>query len=177
MKRFIAVLVLALLTAPLNASDIPVRAYEFQSVIGVPCGGDLPTDLCTSVGDAIALTKTVLSGYSEQGWQLVSATPVMYESGNEGVVFLLGRNQGIKIAAKPPQQFEIVMATVCAQNPHGFPVRLCAGNGRSLEEMLNDHTSKGWQLVNTTSCTYRYDQGKVGMAVHLFSKQLSAVTE
>lgn len=170
MKRLIIVLVLVLLPATLNASNIPLPSYEFQSVIGVPCGGDLPTDLCTSAGDAIAQTKQLLRDYSEQGWQLVSTAPMLYGPGNEGVVFLLGRNPAIKTLVKPPQQFEIVMGMTCGQGPNGLPYNLCTGNGTSLKEMLNGYSRQGWQVVHTISCTYRYDQGDVGMVVYLLSK-------
>ncbi|HYU45106.1 MAG TPA: hypothetical protein VEK84_02885 [Terriglobales bacterium] len=170
MKRLIIVLVVVLLPATLNASNIPLPGYENQTVIGVPCGGDLPTDLCTSVGDAIARTKAVLRRYSEQGWQLVSTTPMRYGPGNEGVVFLLGRNPAIKTPVKPPQRFKIVLGMSCGQDLHGLPYHLCTGNGASLEEILNGYSGRGWQVVNTTSCTYRYDQGDVGMVVYLLSK-------
>ena len=170
MKRPIILCLLVLLTATLNASNTPLRGYQFQSVIGVPCGGDLPTNLCTSVGDAIALTKTVLSGYSQQGWKLISITPMRYGSGNEGVVFLLGRNPGIYAPVTPPQQFEIVMAMSCGQGPNGLPHHLCTGYGTPLEDVLSGYGGQGWQLVNTTSCTYRYEQSEVGMAVYLLSR-------
>jgi hypothetical protein len=170
MKRLIIVLVLIVLPATLNASNIPLASTEFRSVIAVPCGGDLPTDLCTSVGNAIAQTKALLGNYSEQGWQLVSTTPMLYGPGNEGVIFLLRRNLAIKTLVRPPQQFEIVMGMSCGQGPNGLPYRLCTGNGASLEELLNGYSAQGWQVVNTTSCTYRYDQGDVGMVVYLLSK-------
>jgi hypothetical protein len=89
MKHIVMLLALALLTATLYASTNQVPTDTFRSVIGVPCGGDVPTDLCTTTGDAIAQTKEILGGLSEQGWQLVSTTPVLYAPNSEGVVYLL----------------------------------------------------------------------------------------
>lgn len=106
MKSFFIASVLILFTATLNASNISASTiststYEFQSFIGVPCGSGLPSDLCTSSGDAIVLTKSLLAQYSAQGWQLLSTTPLFYGSNNEGVAFLMGYNPRSTVPVKP----------------------------------------------------------------------------
>jgi hypothetical protein len=169
MKHIIMLLALALLTATLYASPGPVPTYTFRSVIGVPCGGDLPSDLCTAAGDAVAQTTKVLRDYSEQGWQLVSTTPVLYAPSSEAVVYLL-RLPNLTVKMKP-QQFQIVMGMSCRQiGPNGLPSQLCTASGATVEETLNGLSMQGWQLASTTSCMYPYDQGTVGMAVYLLSK-------
>jgi hypothetical protein len=170
MKHILMLLALALLTATLHASPNPVQTYTFRSVIGIPCGGDLPTDLCTAAGDAIAKTKEVLRGYSEQGWQLVSTTSVLYAPGSEAVVYLLRLSVNQSVNVKP-QQFQIVMGMSCGQGgPTGLPSQLCTASGATVEETLNGLSMQGWQLASTTSCKYPYDQADVGMAVYLLSK-------
>ena len=171
MKHIVMLLALALFTATLHASPKPVPTYEFQSVLGTPCGGDLPTDLCTVVGNPIILTKSLLQNLSEQGWQLVSTTSVLYAPGSEGVVYLLRRPVNQPAAIAKPKQFQIVMGMSCSQGPQWFgPSRLCTASGATVEEMLNGLSTQGWQLASTTSCMYPYDQGTVGMAVYLLSK-------
>src|SRR5271169_3132858 len=153
MKHVIMLLALALLTATLHASPSPVPIYTFRSVIGVPCGGDLPTDLCTVVGNPIILTKYLLRDYSEQGWQLVSTTSVLYAPGSEGVVYLLRRSVNQSVRVKP-KQFEIVMGMSCGQGPSGTLSGLCTASGTTIEETLNGLNMLGWQLASTTSCMY-----------------------
>jgi hypothetical protein len=170
MKHIIMLLALALLTATLHASQNPVPHYKFQSVIGTPCGGDLPSDLCTAVGDMIAQTKEVLRGYSEQGWQLVSTTSVLYAPGSEAVVYLLRLSDKQLVDVKP-QQFQVVMGMSCGQGgPTGLPSQLCTASGATVEETLNGLSMLGWNLASTTSCKYPYDRADVGMAVYLLSK-------
>lgn len=169
MKRFVVVLVLTLLATTLNVLARPIPGYEFRTLIGVPCGGDIPTDLCTSVGDAIAPTKTLLNGYVAQGWQLVSTSRMLYSTDNEGVVFLLGRSP-FAARSVTPQQFDIIMATSCGQGPNGFPFRMCTGSGAFLDQTLTDHSTQGFQLINTNSCNYKYDAGQIGMVVYIFLK-------
>ncbi len=170
MKHIVMLLALALFTATLHASPNPVPTYKFRSVIGIPCGGDLPSDLCTAAGDAIAQTKEVLRGYSEQGWQLVSTTSVLYAPGSEAVVYTLRLSVNQSVNVKP-QQFQIVMGMSCGQGgPTGLPSQLCTASGATVEETLNGLSMQGWQLASTTSCKYPYDQADVGMAVYLLSK-------
>lgn len=170
MKRLIVLFVLFLLTPTLNASVMPPQGYEFLTVIGVPCGGDVPTDLCTSTGDAVAQTKTLLGNYSVQGWELVSTSSMVYAPGNEAVVFLLRRNPSIRVPVQA-RQYQIIMGASCGIGPNGLPFsRLCTGNGTPMEDLLNAHSSMGFKVVGTTSCTYRYEQGDVGMAVYLLLK-------
>ena len=169
MKHLIMLLALALLTTTLYGIPNPAPTYQFQSVIGIPCGGDLPTDLCTVVGNPVRLTKSLLGELSEQGWQLVSTTSVLYAPGSEGVVYLLRLPVNHPVKAKP-QQFEIVMGMTCGQGPTGSPSRLCTASGATVEETLNGLSMQGWQLASTTSCQYPYDQATVGMAVYLLSK-------
>lgn len=170
MKRLITLFVLVLLTSTLNASAVIPQGYEFQTVVAVPCGGDLPSDLCTSVGDAIAQTSTLLGSYSAQGWEVVSTSPMRYATGNDGVVFLLGRNPAIRVALHP-KQFHIIMGMSCGQGPNGLPFsQLCTASGASLTDVLNAHTSLGWKVTGATSCTYRYEEREVGMAVYVVSK-------
>lgn len=168
-KRFVAVLVLTLLVTTVSVLARPIPGYEFRTLIGVPCGGDVPTDLCSSLGDPIAQTKTLLNNYMAQGWQLVSTSRMLYSTDNEGVVFLLGRSP---FAASPvkPQQFDIIMATSCGQGPNGLPFRMCTGSGVFLDQVLTDHSTQGFQLINTTSCNYKYDAGQIGMVVYVFLK-------
>lgn len=170
MKRLLLLFALSLLVTTLNASVIPPQGYEFLTVIAVPCGGDVPTDLCTSIGDAIAPTTKLLVSYSAQGWELVSTSSMVYAPGNEAVVFLLRRNPSITVAVQA-RQFQIIMGTSCGIGPNGLPFSgLCTGNGTPVETVLKAHGGMGFKLVGTTSCTYRYDQGDVGMAVYLLSK-------
>ena len=170
MKHVIMLLAFALLTATLYASPKPVPTYEFQSVIGTPCGGDLPTDLCTVVGNPVILTKSLLQNLSAQGWQVASTTSVLYAPGSEGVVYLLRRPVNPPAANAKPKQFQIVMGMTCAQGPSGSPSRLCTASGATVEDTLNGLSTQGWQLASTTSCMYPYDEGTVGMAVYLLSK-------
>jgi hypothetical protein len=96
---------------------------------------------------------------------------MLYAPGNEAVIFLLARNTAIKTPVQPPRRFEIVMGMSCGQGPNGLPSpRLCTANRTPFEAVLNAHGSLGFKLVGTTSCTYRYDQGDVGMAVYVLSK-------
>ena len=170
MKRLIVLFVLAFVATTLNASAIPPQGYEFLTVVGAPCGGDIPTDLCTSAGDAVAQTKALLGSYSEQGWELVSTSSMLYAPGNEAVVFLLRRNPSLKVAVQA-RQFQIVMGMSCGQDPNGLPsARLCTANGTPLEAVLNAHGGLGFKTVGTTSCMYRYDEGDVGMAVYVLLK-------
>lgn len=95
---------------------------------------------------------------------------MVYASGNEAVVFLLRRNPSVN-APVQPRQFQIIMGTSCGIGPNGLPFsRLCTGNGTPVEDVLNAHGTLGFKVVGTTSCTYRYEQGDVGMAVYLLSK-------
>lgn len=170
MRRIIMLLALALLTATLHASQNPVPHYKFRPVMGIPCGTDLPSDLCTAIGDRIVQTKEVLRGYSEQGWQLVSTTSVLYAPGSEAVVYLL-RLPDKQLVNVKPQKFQIIMGMSCGQpGPTYLPSQLCTASGATVEETLNGLSMNGWQLVSTTSCKYPYEQAYVGMAVYLLSK-------
>ena len=170
MKHLTLLFALFVLTATLNASAIPPQGYEFLTVVGVPCGGDVPADLCTSAGDAVAQTKTLLSNYSARGWELVSTSSMVYAPGKEGVVFLLRRNPSLA-APVQPRQFQIIIGMSCGTDPNGLPsARLCTANGMPLHEILNAHATMGFKVAGSTSCAYRYDQGDVGMAVYLLSK-------
>jgi len=170
MKYIVMLLALALLPMTLHASPKPVPTYEFQSVLGTPCGGDLPTDLCTVVGDPVILTKSLLQNLSAQGWQLASTTSVLYAPGSEGVVYLLSRPVNRPAVNAIPKQFQIVMGMTCAQGPSGSPSRMCTASGATVDDTLNGLSTQGWQLASTTSCQYPYDQSTVGMAVYLLSK-------
>ena len=170
MNRLMLFFALLLLATTLNASVLPPQGYEFLTVTAVPCGGDIPTDLCTSAGDAVAQTKALLGRYSAQGWELVSTSSMVYAPGNEAVVFLLRRNPSPTVPVQP-RQFQIVMGTSCGIGPNGLPFSgLCTGNGTPVETILKANGSLGFKVIGTTSCTYRYDQGDVGMSVYLLAK-------
>jgi len=170
MKRLMLLFAFFLLTTTLNGSVIQQQGYEFLTVVAVPCGEDFPSDLCTSLGDAVAPTKALLANYSADGWELVSTSAVLYAPGNEAVVFLLRRNPSLMIPVQG-RQFQIVMAASCGMGPNGLPSpRLCTGNGTPVEETLKMHTSQGFKMAGITSCTYRYEQSDIGMAVYLLSK-------